>query len=80
MITFSDNGPGVPWPQQKNLFDVFYRGDKARTQSGEGSGLGLAIARRVIESQGGEIEARDSSKGGLQIRIQLPISKDAPTK
>lgn len=80
VITFSDNGPGVPWPQQKNLFDVFYRGDKARTQSGEGSGLGLAIARRVIESQGGEIEARDSSKGGLQIRIQLPISKDAPTK
>lgn len=26
VITFSDNGPGVPWPQQKNLFDVFYRG------------------------------------------------------
>lgn len=74
VITFSDNGPGVPEVQQEKLFDVFYRGDQARTQSGKGSGLGLAIARRVVESQAGTIEARTSSNGGLQIRIHLPIA------
>lgn len=73
VITFSDNGPGVPEAQQEKLFDVFYRGDQARTQPGKGSGLGLAIARRVVESQAGTIEARTSSNGGLQIRIHLPI-------
>lgn len=76
VITFSDNGPGVPTEQQEKLFDVFYRGDQARTQSGKGSGLGLAIARRVVESQAGTIAARTSSSGGLQIRIQLPINKN----
>ena len=74
VITFSDNGPGVPEAQQEKLFDVFYRGDQARTQPGKGSGLGLAIARRVVESQAGTIEARTSSSGGLQIRIHLPIA------
>jgi signal transduction histidine kinase len=75
VLTFSDNGPGVPPQQREKLFDVFYRGDESRTQSGKGSGLGLAIARRVVESQAGTIEARASDSGGLQIRIQLPISE-----
>lgn len=75
VLTFSDNGPGVPPQQREKLFDVFYRGDELRTQSGKGSGLGLAIARRVVESQAGTIEARASDSGGLQIRIQLPISE-----
>jgi len=76
VITFSDNGPGVARQQQEKLFDVFYRGDQARTQSGKGSGLGLAIARRVVESQGGTIEADTSQNGGLQIQIRIPISAE----
>ncbi|WP_270325606.1 MULTISPECIES: sensor histidine kinase [Enterococcus] len=73
ILTFSDNGPGVPAEQYEKIFNVFYRGDQARTQTGKGSGLGLAIARRVVESQKGTIEAAPSPSGGLQIRIQLPI-------
>ncbi|MDT2740614.1 ATP-binding protein [Enterococcus canintestini] len=73
IIKFEDNGPGVAEEQLTNIFDVFYRGDKARTQPNRGSGLGLAIAKKMIEIQFGKIYAGKSKYGGLQITICLPM-------
>lgn len=73
VITFSDNGPGVPEAQLENLFEVFYRGDKARTEPEKGSGLGLAIAKRMIEAQAGKIIAKNRQSGGLTIELTFPL-------
>ena len=73
IIKFEDNGPGAAEEQLTNIFDVFYRGDKARTQPNRGSGLGLAIAKKMIEIQFGKIYAGKSKYGGLQITICLPM-------
>jgi len=65
----SDNGPGVAEDELPYLFDRFWRKDKSRTRSAGGTGLGLAIAKQLVEAQGGTIEARNLSAGGLQVEI-----------
>jgi signal transduction histidine kinase len=40
-----------------------------------GMGLGLAICRRLIELNGGEIEAQNNSNGGACFTIYLPAGK-----
>ena len=65
----NDNGPGVAESELPYLFDRFWRKDKSRTRSAGGTGLGLAIAKQLVEAQGGTIEARNLSAGGLQVEI-----------
>jgi len=67
----NDNGPGVAEDELPYLFDRFWRKDKSRTRSAGGTGLGLAIAKQLVEAQGGTIEARNLSAGGLQVVIRL---------
>jgi len=75
MITLTDNGPGVPDDALDMLFNVFYREDKARTNTGQGSGLGLAISAKIINRLGGTIRAANALNGGLSITITLPVAK-----
>lgn len=71
-IKFADNGGGVPDEALPKLFDLFYRTDPARAESGSGSGLGLAIVRRAAEQMGGSVFAEKSESGGLCIVLDLP--------
>lgn len=52
--------------EPERLFDRFYRGDAARTQSGGGSGLGLSIARALAESLGGSLDAETPGESELE--------------
>jgi two-component system OmpR family sensor kinase len=72
LVSVSDRGPGVPVEDIENIFEPFYRG----TNSGEagGYGLGLAIAKRVAESYGGTVCARNRDGGGLCVEIILPLA------
>lgn len=74
-IKFADNGKGVPDEALPKLFDLFYRTDPARAETGSGSGLGLAIVRRAAEQMGGRAYAEKSELGGLCIVIDLPGGK-----
>jgi signal transduction histidine kinase len=73
IITMTDNGPGVPEEACDKLFKIFYRGDRARSNTSQGSGLGLAISAKIIERFNGSIKAGNSVNGGLIITISLPI-------
>jgi signal transduction histidine kinase len=75
-ITFADDGPGVPPEQLPRLFDVFYRGDAARTAPGKGSGLGLAVVKKAIEEMGGSVRAENEETSGLRIMFTLPLAKE----
>jgi signal transduction histidine kinase len=55
-FSISDQGPGIPEREQKNIWQRFYKLDRARTRKKrKGSGLGLAIVKDIIEKHGGEI-------------------------
>ena len=53
-ITVTDHGAGIPAEHLPHIFDRFYKGDAARTQTG-GSGLGLSIVKAIVERHGGTI-------------------------
>lgn len=75
ILTFEDDGPGVPEEALPQLFDVFYRSDPARKDPQNGSGLGLAIAAKAIAQMNGSISAVNVEGGGLAIVIELPIQE-----
>ena len=77
IISISDNGPGVPDESLEKLFNMFYRGDKARRDVSCGSGLGLAISAKIIERFDGTIKAENSTGGGLTVIVTLPVAKGA---
>lgn len=75
-ISFADHGKGVSDDQLHKIFYSFYRTDAARTDTAKGSGLGLAISKQIILGLGGQIDASQTSGGGLTISITLPIAKE----
>ena len=72
IITFDDDGPGIPEDQYKNVFKPFFRLDKSRSLNQSGVGLGLAIVEDIINSHGGNIQLSKSELEGLQVKISLP--------
>jgi signal transduction histidine kinase len=75
VFELEDDGPGVPAEELQKIFEPFYRVDKARSKVKNGSGLGLAICKGMIEKQDGHIHAYLPAKGGLGIKIVLPIQE-----
>ena len=73
LITFEDDGPGIPEDQFKNVFKPFFRLDKSRSLNQSGVGLGLAIVEDIINSHGGSIQLGKSKYNGLQVKIFLPF-------
>ena len=73
VITFDDDGPGIPEDQFKNVFKPFFRLDKSRSLNQSGVGLGLAIVEDVINSHGGNNQKGKSKYKGLQVKISLPF-------
>ena len=70
VLDVADDGTGVPDEDVPRLFERFFRSDRARTT--RGTGLGLAIVKHVVESAGGNVEARGGRGRGLDVRCALP--------
>ena len=71
VLSVADSGPGVAPAELSTIFDRFWRGEKSRSRQTGGAGLGLAIARQLVIAQGGGIEARNRTEGGLEVRFWL---------
>ncbi|MFL5804139.1 MAG: sensor histidine kinase, partial [Roseiflexaceae bacterium] len=70
----SDTGPGIPPDELPQIFDRFYRTDKARARETGGSGLGLTIVQRLVEMQGGRIWASSALGHGATFHVALPAA------
>ena len=76
VLTVGDAGAGLPEDVYRTGIQYFQRFDRSRSRESGGSGLGMTIMKRIIESANGEILLRKSNAGGLEIQINLPISRD----
>ena len=76
-IKVSDNGIGIPADKLPNIFDRFFRVEKARSRDKGGTGLGLAIAKQTIEMGfGGKIKINSEVNKGSEFIITIPIPQD----
>ena len=76
VLTISDAGSGLPEEVYKSGIQYFQRFDRSRSRDSGGSGLGMTIMKRIIENADGSIKLQKSQFGGLEIEINLPISRD----
>ena len=72
VLTVKDTGIGIPDEDLPNIFDRFYRVDKARSREAGGSGLGLSIVKSTVEEHGGDVTAERNPEGGMCFRVELP--------
>ncbi|QIB26636.1 sensor histidine kinase [Caloranaerobacter azorensis] len=73
MICVKDNGIGIPKESLPQIFDRFYRVDKARSRSTGGTGLGLSIAHQIVSLHQGTIDVESELGKGSIFYIKIPI-------
>jgi PAS domain S-box-containing protein len=67
-IDIADSGPGIPAEIRAALFRPF------KTTKARGTGLGMSTAKRLIESQNGQIAVECPESGGTRITLTIPIA------
>ena len=70
VIRLQDSGAGIPPENMAKLFEPLF------TTKTKGIGLGLAVSQRLIEANGGRIEARSEPDQGSTFTIFLPIYQE----
>lgn len=54
-VSVTDQGPGISFREQRQLFNVFSQLENENTRKHGGAGLGLAISKSLAEAMGGHI-------------------------
>ncbi|MGX7030986.1 HAMP domain-containing sensor histidine kinase [Vagococcus zengguangii] len=73
-IAIQDYGEGISEADLEQVFNRFYRVDKARSRHKGGNGLGLSIAKQLVETYDGKIKVESVLEKGSTFRISLPLA------
>jgi signal transduction histidine kinase len=69
-VTVTDNGPGIPTDDARQIFEPFYS-----TKGASGLGVGLSISRAIVERHGGLLSMIPNPGGGSIFRFSLPVDQ-----
>lgn len=69
VISFRDNGPGIPPQALGRIFDPFY----TTKPIGKGTGLGLSISYGIVERHGGSLSVSNPLGGGAEFIMRIPV-------
>lgn len=73
-VKVADSGVGIPEDCQDQIFERFYRVDKARSRETGGTGLGLSITRNAILMHKGAIKVYSKEGEGTTFTIRIPLT------
>jgi two-component system sensor histidine kinase KdpD len=76
VVRVADQGIGIDGPEQRLIFDKFYRGLTHRYQV-HGTGMGLAIVKAIVEAHGGSIMVTSQLDRGSVFSFTLPLAQMA---
>ncbi len=77
-IAVRDTGIGIQPEDQVQIFERFYRTDKARSRELGGSGLGLSIVQWIAQAHHGRITVESEAQQGSTFTLWLPELGNQP--
>src|SRR5262249_15600928 len=57
------------------LVEPFRRAGADRSSNDGGAGLGLSIVNAIVGAHGGTMKLAAADKGGLHVRVELPVAR-----
>lgn len=78
-VDIRDNGMGMSADELKQLGQVFFRADTARSQTSS-FGLGFAHCKRIVETLGGHVTVHSAPGDGTRVIISVPESTSQMTR
>lgn len=79
VVSVEDFGPGIDESDQKMIFNKFYRGKNAASNT-QGTGLGLSICKSIIDRHNGKIWVESVVGKGAKFFFALPKVKASQMK
>lgn len=73
VIRVADDGPGIPLQERERIFEKFAQVNRVERR---GAGLGLTFCKMVAEAHNGFVYAEESSMGGAQFCLGLPLATE----
>src|SRR5215468_3882093 len=73
VLEVADTGIGIPSEAAPQIFDRFFRADKARSRQLGGTGLGLAIVKSICTAYNGTVAVKSGEGAGAVFRVELPM-------
>ncbi len=71
IITFSDDGTGIPEDELMFVKEKFYRVDKARTGTDKSMGIGLSIVDRIARLHRGSLTLEKNTPRGVRVMVRV---------
>ncbi len=74
LVIVTDQGPGIPEGELKNIFERMYRIEQRPYTGADGVGLGLYICEQLVKAHGGHIWAESEQGKGSSFKFTLPLT------
>ncbi len=72
-FTIANTGAAIPPEVLPRVFDRFFRGDPAHSQTVDGCGLGLSIAKWIVSAHDGTIKIESVASEITTVTVRLPL-------
>jgi signal transduction histidine kinase len=79
-LQVEDHGVGIGKPEQKKIFEKFYRSKSALESDVRGSGIGLPLVEHTARAHGGTVLLESEPGKGTRVTIRLPVRRPEERK
>lgn len=75
-VEVRDTGEGIPEEKLEDIWDRYYKVDKAHKRAQIGTGLGLSIVKTILDMHGGAYGVRSQEGSGSTFWFELDIAEE----